>query len=219
MVNPVKTTPRRTVTVILYEGFEILDAFGPVELFGHVPGWTVEFAGVSAKHLVRSAQGAQVQTDVSFTDLRDRQGGIDVVMVPGGFANRTLIHDSVFLGDIAAICQCASVVTSVCTGSAVLAAAGVLDGRRATSNKKAWAWITSQREQVDWVPQARWVVDDDAEIPVWTSSGVAAGMDMAHALVTALAGASIAEEIADNIELEVHRDPTWDPFAAVHGAV
>lgn len=219
MVNPVETAPRITVTVILYEGFEILDAFGPVELFGHVPGWTVEFAGVSANRLVRSVQGAQVQTDVSFTDLLDRQGGIDVVMVPGGFGNRTLVHDSGFLDDIAAICQRASVITSVCTGAAVLAAARVLDGQRATSNKKAWAWVTSQREQVDWVPQARWVVDHASGRPVWTSSGVAAGMDMAHALIAALAGASIADEIADNIELEVHRDPAWDPFAAVHGTL
>lgn len=205
------------MTVILYEGFEVLDVFGPVELFGHVPGWTVELAGVSADHPVRSAQGARVQTDVGVGDLRDRSGGVDVVLVPGGPGNRALIDDPGFLGDIAAVCMGAAVVTSVCTGSAVLAAAGILDGRRATSNKKSWDWATSHGRSVDWVPQARWVVDDGAGTPVWTSSGVAAGMDMAHALVAALAGPTVADGIADDIELELHRDPSWDPFAAVHG--
>lgn len=217
MVNTSDPQDTRTVTVLLYDDFEVLDVFGPVELFAHVPGWSVQYAGPTTRDTVRSAQGAEVTSDVSYSDLRDRVGGTDIVLVPGGPGSRTLISDAGFLSDVATICRRASVVTSVCTGSAVLAAAGVLDGRRATSNKKAWAWITSQREQVDWVPQARWVVDHASGRPVWTSSGVAAGMDMAHALVAVLAGATIADEIADNIELEVHRDPAWDPFATVHG--
>jgi transcriptional regulator GlxA family with amidase domain len=212
-------TVGRTVTVLLYEGFEVLDVFGPVEILAHVPGWTVEYAGVSvqAGDPVRSAQGAQVQADLGITALRRRPEGTDVLLVPGGIGSRALVTDSGVLADIAGICRHATVVASVCTGSALLAAAGVLDGRRATSNKKSWDWVTSQGRRVDWVPQARWVVDDSTDVPVWTSSGVAAGMDMAHALVAALAGASIADEIADNIEVEVHRDPAWDPFSAMHG--
>ncbi|MGJ0182456.1 DJ-1/PfpI family protein [Corynebacterium glyciniphilum] len=217
MVNTSDPQDTRTVTVLLYDDFEVLDVFGPVEFFAHVPGWSVQYAGPTTRDTVRSAQGAEVTTDVSYSDLRDRVGGTDIVLVPGGPGSRTLISDAGFLSDVATICRRASVVTSVCTGSAVLAAAGVLDGRRATSNKKSWSWATSQGRRVTWVPQARWVVDDSARVPIWTSSGVAAGMDMAHALVTELTGPSVADDIADNIELEVHRDSRWDPFASVHG--
>jgi putative intracellular protease/amidase len=227
MVTTGDPAATRTVTVLLYEGFEVLDVFGPVEILSHVPGWTVVYAGVAAQagDPVRSAQGAQVQADLGLADLCRAPDGPDILLVPGGIGTRTLVGDAGTLADIAGICRRATVVTSVCTGSAVLAAAGVLEGRRATSNKKSWAWATSQGKRVDWIPQARWVLDtgtptgnDRAGAPVWTSSGVAAGMDMTHALVTALAGPTVADRITDDIELDVHRDPGWDPFAAMHGA-
>ena len=104
-------------------------------------------------------------------------------------------------------------MSSVCTGSAVLAAAGLLDGYRATSNKRAFTWATSQGPQVEWVPQARWVEDRNR----WTSSGVAAGMDMAVALIATLCGKGAAKDAAAQIELEVHTDPDWDPFAKLYG--
>jgi transcriptional regulator GlxA family with amidase domain len=104
-------------------------------------------------------------------------------------------------------------VSSVCTGSGLLAAAGLLDGYRATSNKRAFQWATEQGPLVDWVTTARWVEDRDR----WTSSGVAAGMDMALALVAHFLGEPFARKVADGIELEWHRDPSWDPFAALNG--
>lgn len=217
MVSPADTAQKRTVTVILYEGFEVLDVFGPIELFSHAPGWTVEYAGPRTGQPVGSAQGAEVTAQTGYTDVRDRPGGPDIVLVPGGNGSRRLAGDREFLTVLAEICHRATVITSVCTGSALLAAAGVLDGCRATSNKKAWDWVTSQSDQVAWVPQARWVVDEGNGTPIWTSSGVAAGMDMAHALISELAGHEDADRIAENIELAVHRDPGWDPFSAIHG--
>ena len=106
-------------------------------------------------------------------------------------------------------------LTSVCTGSGVLAAAGLLDGYRATSHKRAFAWAVSQGPRVKWVPHARWVNDGNR----WTSSGVAAGMDMTLAVVGHLQGEELADQIADTIEYEWHRDPQWDPFAAKNGLV
>jgi transcriptional regulator GlxA family with amidase domain len=105
------------------------------------------------------------------------------------------------------------VVTSVCTGSAVLAAAGLLDGYRATSNKAAFAWVREQSGKVDWIAQARWVQDRDR----WTSSGVAAGMDMAAALLADLFGQDVAHSATTRAELEVHEDASWDPFAKIYG--
>jgi transcriptional regulator GlxA family with amidase domain len=104
---------------------------------------------------------------------------------------------------------------SVCTGSGLLAAAGLLDGHRATSNKRSFAWACQQGPAVEWVAKARWVEDRNR----WTSSGVAAGMDMALALIARLHGDGTATAIANGVELEWHRDPGWDPFATLNGLV
>jgi transcriptional regulator GlxA family with amidase domain len=107
-------------------------------------------------------------------------------------------------------------VSSVCTGAALLARAGLLDGRRATSNKLSFKWVTEQGPAVEWIlRQARWVEDGKFA----TSSGVSAGIDMTLALIAKLAGAESAERIAIRMEYEWHRDPSWDPFAKIHGLV
>jgi transcriptional regulator GlxA family with amidase domain len=105
--------------------------------------------------------------------------------------------------------------TSVCTGSAVLACAGLLEGYRATSNKAVFEWVRTLGTDVTWVPEARWVHDRDR----WTSSGVSAGIDMALALIAELTSIELAEKLALYAEHDWHRDPSWDPFAAAHGLV
>jgi transcriptional regulator GlxA family with amidase domain len=97
---------------------------------------------------------------------------------------------------------------SVCSGSAILAQAGLLDGRHATSNKQFFSLLTSQHKTVTWVQQARWVEDGD----IVTSSGVSAGIDMALAVIARLYGRERAEMIAALTEYDWHQDPTWDPF-------
>jgi transcriptional regulator GlxA family with amidase domain len=109
----------------------------------------------------------------------------------------------------------ARVVTSVCTGASLLARAGLLDGRRATTNKLSFAWVTTQGPNVRWVKEARWVEDGN----VFTSSGVSAGIDMTLAVIAKLEGKDEAERIAVRMEYEWHRDEGWDPFAKIHGLV
>ncbi|SNT41135.1 DJ-1/PfpI family protein [Rhodococcoides kyotonense] len=197
------------MSVVLFDGFELLDVFGPVGLFGMMPDdIAVEMVGPSAGP-VRSSQGTEVVATVGYDDARSP----DIVLLPGGRGTRSLVHDDAFLTWIARFSSDARLVTSVCTGSAVLAAAGLLDGYRATSNKRAWEWATSHGSSVEWVAKARWVEDRDR----WTSSGVAAGMDMATALVTKLFGNERAELITAAAELEVHTSSDWDPFAAANG--
>ena len=98
---------------------------------------------------------------------------------------------------------------SVCTGSALLAKAGLLDGLRATSNKQFFGLAASQSEKVEWVEAARWV---DAGRFV-TSSGVSAGMDMAIAVIERLFGTERAEAICALTEYTRHGDASSDPFA------
>lgn len=137
----------------------------------------------------------------------------DVVLVPGGIGTRRRVADREFLESLAVWASTAEIITSVCTGSGVLAAAGLLDGYRATSNKRAFTWARDQGPGAHWVPEARWVEDRDR----WTSSGVAAGMDMALALIARLHGDRLATSVADGVELDWHREPAWDPFAAKNG--
>jgi transcriptional regulator GlxA family with amidase domain len=201
----------RTITTVLFDGFEPLDVFGPLELFGSLPDqFRLVLAGPRGGP-VRSAHGWAVVTDVSYETLPSP----DIVLVPGGRGTRPLTTDAGFLGWLARWAAGADLVTSVCTGSALLAAAGLLDGYRATSNKRAFAWAREQGPRVEWVAQARWVADRDR----WTSSGVAAGMDMALALIARLHGQQLAADVADRVELEWHQDPAWDPFAVRSGLV
>ena len=109
----------------------------------------------------------------------------------------------------------AEYVTAVCTGSALLARAGILEGRKATTNKKAYDWATSQSDKVHWIKQARWVEDGK----FFTSSGVSAGMDMSLALIAGLFGEDTAVQAATWAEYEWHRDAGWDPFAKVYGLI
>jgi transcriptional regulator GlxA family with amidase domain len=203
------TDDLRRISVVLFEGFELLDVFGPVELFSMVPDrLAIEFIGPEAGP-VASSQGVQVTATIR----RDAAATPDIMLIPGGQGTRRLVGDEAFLSWLRAWATPASVVTSVCTGSAVLAAAGLLDGYRATSNKAAFEWVREQSEKVDWIAQARWVEDRDR----WTSSGVAAGMDMAAALLADLFGKDVAQRATTRAELEVHEDASWDPFAKIHG--
>ena len=99
-------------------------------------------------------------------------------------------------------------VLSVCTGSALLAKAGILDHKRATSNKRAWQWVTEQSDQVDWIKQARWIVDGK----FYTSSGVTAGMDMALGFIADRQGRDSAKEVANYTEYRWQQDSRLDDF-------
>jgi transcriptional regulator GlxA family with amidase domain len=203
------TDDLRRISIVLFEGFELLDVFGPVELFSMVPDrLAIEFIGPEAGP-VASSQGVQVTATIGY----DAAATPDIILIPGGQGTRRLVSDEAFLSWLRAWATSASLVTSVCTGSAVLTAAGLLDGYRATSNKAAFKWVREQSEKVGWIAQARWVEDRDR----WTSSGVAAGMDMAAALLAELFGKDIARKATTQAELEVHEDASWDPFAKIHG--
>jgi transcriptional regulator GlxA family with amidase domain len=198
-----------SVGFVLFEGFELLDVFGPLEMFGQVSdGFEVHLLGQAAGPIA-SAQGPEVIAHHAYGDAPP----CDVVLVPGGYGTRRLVDDEQFLGWLRGWTSTATYVTSVCTGSAVLAAAGLLDGYRATSNKRSFGWASSQGKRVEWVPKARWVEDRNR----WTSSGVSAGMDMALALIAQLHTEEVAVQVADAVEYEWHRDATWDPFAAKNG--
>jgi len=122
-------------------------------------------------------------------------------------------HRRPFLQMLAARVREAKWCLSVCTGSALLAAAGCLDGHSATSNKKAFGWASSFGSGVDWKAAARWVADGK----FYTSSGVAAGMDMALGFIADQYGENLARQIANDTEYAHQTDAEQDDFAALHG--
>lgn len=203
-------SPRR-LSVVLFDGFELLDVFGPMEMFGVLRDhFLVTLVGPDAGP-VRSAQGPQVIADYAYEEAPTSE----IILVPGGRGTRKLVGNQRFLDWLGQWAAQAEYVTSVCTGSGVLAAAGLLREHRATSNKRAFDWARQQGHDVEWVAEARWVEDRNR----WTSSGVAAGMDMALALIAHLAGQHVASTVADAVEYDWHQDARWDPFAAMNGLV
>jgi transcriptional regulator GlxA family with amidase domain len=101
---------------------------------------------------------------------------------------------------------------SVCTGAALLAKTNLLNGKNATTNKKAYQWVCEQNRNVNWIKKARWVIDGK----FYTSSGVSAGMDMALGFVSDALGREKAEDIARHIEYFWQDDKNNDPFAYLY---
>ena len=156
---------------------------------------------------ITSAQGPKAIAEYDFSNCPH----LDILMVPGGIGTRQEVNNQALLNWIIARTQEAELVASVCTGAALLARAGVLDGHRATSNKRSFAWVKSQGPQVTWVAKGRWVEDDK----FMTSAGASAGIDMALAIVARCSGPERADRVANLMEYEWHRDPAWDPFAKI----
>ena len=121
----------RTLGALVYEDFELLDLFGPLEMFGSMQG-AVEVRTVADRPgLVRSAQGPRVHADHGLEDCPK----LDLLLVPGGIGTRTEVDNARLVDWLRARSRELEMAMTVCTGSALLAAAGLLDGRRATTNK------------------------------------------------------------------------------------
>ncbi len=195
-----------TLGAVFYPDFELLDIYGPLEMFGNV-GDELQIVTVAERAgPVSSAQGPKALADYGFADCPP----LDLVLLPGGVGTLAQLENEALLGFLRQQAAAARTTMSVCSGSAILAKAGLLDGHRATSNKQYFSLATMQSKNVDWVKAARWV-DDGALV---TSSGVSAGMDMALAVIERLFDSERAESIARLTEYEWHRDSSWDPFVA-----
>ena len=195
----------RSVGVLLFPDFELLDVFGPLEMLGMLDQeFAIRLVSQDATEIA-SKQGPRSRIDDHFADRRH----YDILLVPGGMGTRREVENETLRRWLVEAAERAEIVASVCTGSALLARAGLLDGRRATSNKLAFEWVQTQGPKVDWQRRARWVEDGK----FFTSSGVSAGMDMALALIARLCGQERAREVAGWAEYTWHEDSADDPFA------
>jgi transcriptional regulator GlxA family with amidase domain len=194
----------RVLGAVLYENFELLDLYGPLEMFGSI-GPELRIVTVAEKPgPVASAQGPRTVAEHGFDDCPP----LNLILVPGGIGTVQQLGEASLLSFLQDRSPAAEVTMSVCTGSAILAKAGLLDGRRATSNKQFFDFARFQSDKVTWVEEARWVEDG----PFASSSGVSAGTDMALGIIARLYGDERAEQIANLTEYEWRTDPTQDPF-------
>lgn len=194
------------IVIPLYDRFTALDAIGPYEVLARIPGASLTFASASPD----AAPGDVVRTDT------DRLGvtadaviadidptAVDVVLVPGGPGQAACMDDGPFHQWLRDVDGHSTWTTSVCTGSLILAAAGLLKDRRATTH-----WLYSKGLPAFGAEVAtgeRWVVDGKYV----TAAGVSAGIDLALWLAAQLAG----ETVAQTIQLGIEYDPR-PPFAA-----
>lgn len=194
------------VLVWLFNEFETLDVFGPVEVLGKLPAVT-GFRFVSLHGgIITSSQKVPIITERY--QLRRPDPGF-ILLLPGGFGTRREVGHPPQLQALRQLVEAAGFVLSVCTGAALLARTGSLDGKQATTNKRAFGWVAEQGPQVKWVKKARWVRAGN----LYTASGVSAGMDMALGFIADQFGQAVAEQIAAGIEYLWNRDREADPFA------
>ena len=186
----------RTVGIYIFDNVEVLDFAGPYEVFtcaSRVAGGTpfqVRTIGASSAP-VRARAGLVLHPEATFADC----GRIDVLIVPGGVVSAELARPEV-VAWIAGMARAAELTASVCTGALLLAAAGLLDGREATTHWEDVAELQSGWPQVRVRTDQRWV--DCGQVV--TSAGISAGIDMSLHLVERLADRSLAERTARQMD-------------------
>ncbi len=180
------------VAILLFQEFETLDVFGPVEIFGrHTDLYTIKFYSLDGGEIKNKA-GVSI-----FTEKLERiNTNIEVFLIPGGLGTRKEVQNEPLIKNIEKIAKNSRFVLTVCTGSALLAKTGLLDGKKATSNKRAFDWVKANGINVLWDEKARWIVDGK----YYTSSGVSMGMDMVLGFLSDRYGVEFSRKIAFEIE-------------------
>ncbi|KAF2821863.1 DJ-1/PfpI family protein-like protein [Ophiobolus disseminans] len=227
---PSPTLPSK-IAILLFPGFQLLDAAGPLDAFNllsnqhtltlYILAATLD--PVSTQHWQLDEQGSNVAPSIVPTHtFADAPTDIDMLLLPGGMGargpkgeeNTGAVVQYLKTLDLSGAGSIKHVLT-VCTGSEVLARTGLLDGRNATTNKRAFNDVKAKHPQVNWVAKARWVVDGN----IWTSSGISAGMDLAFAWMSEVFGEEVAAYVADRSEYERNVESGNDRFAERWGAV
>lgn len=213
------------IGVLVFPGFQLLDYAGPLDAFNilalshpvTLSTIATTLSPVPTHNRVQAATGSSISQSILPTNtLETAPTDLDVLLIPGGIGARDKQNAEVMSRCVEWLkerhvggAKGPRWVLTVCTGSEVLARTGVLDGRKATTNKKAFNDTKAKHPHVNWVAKARWVVDDN----IWTSSGISAGVDLAFAWIADVFGEETAQSVADRSEYERNADAENDRFA------
>jgi len=180
------------IAILIFDGLTALDAIGPYEILSRLPETELRFVGREAGPKRTDTGALGIHADLALAELPDPE----VLVVPGGEGNRSLMTDDEVLGWVRDVHDRSTWTTSVCTGALILGAAGILDGKRATTH---WAYLDRLRELGAETASER-VVEHGKVV---TAAGVSAGIDMALTLASRIAG----ERVAQSIQLGIEYDP------------
>jgi len=194
-----------SIGAVVFPGFELLDLFGPLEMFGLVGNEISIVLMAETPGAISSSHGPSVLAEQPMKSTEP----YDLLLLPGGLGTRREINNEGFLTQYGKLVDRTKKVATVCTGSVLLAKTGRLDGLKATSNKLAFDWVADQRPQVNWIREARWVEDGQ----FITSSGVAAGMDMAISIIRKEFGEMACKQVIQKAEYIWNEESNHDPFA------
>ena len=196
------------IVSVLLNDFETLDVFGPIEVFGRLKGnFDPQFYSRQGG-AVRNSDNVAVLTK----PFSESPSSSYILFVPGGLGTRVLVQDVEFVRELKRLGENANFVLTVCTGSILFSKTGLLNGRRATSNKRAFRWTAEESPSVHWVKKARWVKDGN----IYTSSGVSAGIDMSLAYVSEILGYEVAKQLSIEIEYKWNDKLDEDDFAELY---
>ncbi|MEU5162999.1 DJ-1/PfpI family protein [Streptomyces sp. NPDC020875] len=180
------------IAVLLYDNFTTLDAVGPYELLGRLPGAETVFVGKETGPVRGDQRSLALVADRTLAQVTDP----DIVLVPGGPGDRAAMADAEITDWLRAVDRTSTWTTSVCTGSLVLGAAGLLKGRRATTHWLAMDDLAALGAE----PSKERVVFDGKYV---TAAGVSSGIDMALHLLGRIGG----DELAQSVQLLTEYDP------------
>ena len=209
--------PQR-VALVAFPDVQVLDVTGPLEVFARTARWLCEHGRRSdaayttellatAPGTITASSGLRLGVDRT---LREVRGRLDTLLVAGGIGSRAAMHDEVLLRWLRRTAPRVRRLGSVCTGAFILAEAGLLDGRRATTHWRSCAALARRYPQVAVDPDPIFVRDGN----VYTSAGVTAGMDLALALVEEDHGHEVALEVARELVLFLRRPGGQSQFSA-----
>jgi transcriptional regulator GlxA family with amidase domain len=200
--------------LLIFPGFEALDAFGPMEVINDLSrtqditlaiiAHTLDPVSTQVKGVHRVGQ--RVLPTHTFADAP----ALDVLIVPGGWGAFKPAPE--LLEYVRTAGPKVKHLLTVCNGAALVAQTGILDGKKATTNKAIWKECVAQGPKVTWIAKARWVRDGD----VWTSSGVSAGIDVVLAWVESVFGKDVADGTANGMEFVRAETSEDDPFARMY---
>jgi transcriptional regulator GlxA family with amidase domain len=180
------------IAIPIFDRVTALDAVGPYEVLSRLPGAELKFVGFEPGPVKTDNRMLSLNAEVALEDFAEP----DILVFPGGFGTRALMKDQHMLAWVRQVHEGSAWTTSVCTGSLVLGAAGLLDGLEATTH---WASLQAL-EQLGARPTKRRVVEQGKIV---TAAGVSSGIDMALRLAGHIAG----DQVAQAIQLGIEYDP------------
>jgi putative intracellular protease/amidase len=193
--------PVKTIGILVYDGYNTLDAMGPYHTLAEIMNTKVFFIA-KQKGMIKNQRGLVMKVDTSFADVKH----LDILVIPGGAVETFMqTQDTVTLNWIKEIDETTTYTASVCTGSWILGATGLLKGKNATSN-----WYRAEEMMTLYgatFKKERWVKDGK----YWTSAGVTAGMDMSLAIIDELMGRRYTEGVMLDLE--------YDPRPPYHAGI